>query len=94
METVYTINKTFSLEMDNWKKSIEEILIHYILGRYRDFDFDQAPQYKYKFYLLSVLCELPNAPRPPKNNPGGWVYTLKDLKESKDFVYTVNKNKS
>ncbi|EAZ83605.1 phospholipase D family protein [Lysinibacillus fusiformis] len=101
MDTIYTINKKFSLDMDNWEKEIEGInltttekenLIKYILGRYRDFEFNKAPQYK--FYLLSVLCELPNAPHPPANNSGGWIYTLKDLKESKDIVYTVNKSRT
>lgn len=100
MDTIYTINKTFSLEMDDWKKAIEgmdltiteqENVTNYISGRYRDFEFDKAPNYKYKFYTLSVLFELPNLPHPPANNAGGWVYTIKDLKESKDVVYTVNK---
>ena len=102
MDTIYNINKTFSLDMDNWRKLVEELdlnttqkenLINYILGRYRDFDFDKAPQYKYKFYLLGVLYPLPNAPHPPTNNPGGWIYRIKDLKESKDMVYTINKTK-
>lgn len=102
MDKIYTINKTFSLEMENWKKQVEELnlsltekenLIKYIVGRYRDFEFDKAPKYKYKFYLLDDLCELPNAPHPPENNPGGWIYTLKDLKESNGIVYTVNKTK-
>lgn len=96
MDKIYTINKTFSIEMDNWKNAIEGInltpmeqekLMSYILERYRDFKFDKAP--KYKFYLLSVLYELPNVPHPPANNVGGWYYTIKDLTESKDVVYTL-----
>ncbi|KOS66302.1 hypothetical protein AEA09_19005 [Lysinibacillus contaminans] len=88
--------------MDNWGKVIKRInldtnekenIIKYILGRYRDFPFDKAPQYEYKFYPLSILCDLPNESHPPVNNTGGWVYTLKDLKESKDVVYTVKKSR-
>lgn len=99
MDTIYTINKTISFDMSNWKKEIEglhlktsekENLENYILDRYVEFEFDKAPQYKYKFYLLSILYELPNTPHPPANNPGGWVYTLKDLKESTGIVNTVN----
>lgn len=103
MDTIYTINKSFSIGMENWRHEVENLLLNeiekenlvsYILDRYKDFNFEQSPQYKYKFYLLSILCELPYEPHPPTNNVGGWIYTLKDLKESQDIVYTVNKSKS
>lgn len=96
MDAVYRIIQTFPLEMKEWRNEIEKIgisetfevnLINYILNRYKDFGFDKAP--KYKFYLLSLLSELPNEPYPLANNPGGWVYSLKDLKESNGHVRTI-----
>lgn len=96
MDKIYSINKTFSLEMKERKCEIEKIEISdtvkdsiskYIVDRYRDFEFDKAP--KYKFYLLSLLCVLPNEPHPPANNAGGWLYTIKDLKESIGHVFTI-----
>lgn len=100
MERIYNINKTFPIQMDEWRTEIENIeisdtvkvnLINYIVNRYRDFEFDKAP--KYKFYILGLLCDLPNKPYPPANNAGGWLYTLKDLKESERHVYTIRKMK-
>lgn len=100
MEKIFSINKTFPLEMNQWRSEIEKVeisetlkedLINYIVNRYRDFEFDKAP--KYKFYILSLLCDLPNNPYPPTNNAGGWLYTLKDLKESHGYVYTSKQMK-
>lgn len=96
MDAVYRIIQTFPLEMKEWRNEMEKIeisktvnanLINYIVNRYRDFEFDKAP--KYKFYLLSLLCDLPNEPHPLVNNPGGWLYSLKDLKESNGHVQTI-----
>lgn len=59
-ELFYRI-KTPLFEMKDWRNEIEVIeisenvkenLINYIDNRYRHFEFDKAP--KYKFYLLSV----------------------------------------
>jgi HKD family nuclease len=100
MNRIYTINKTFPLNINDWKDGIEEIeisatvkdsLANYIIDRYREFEFDKAP--KYKFYLLSLLCDLPNEPHPPASNVGGWYYTLKDLKESNGHVLTIKQKK-
>lgn len=100
MDKVYRINKTFPIEMKEWESEIEKIDIpdtikdsvaNYIVDRYRDFEFDKAP--KYKFYLLKLLCDLPNEPHPPANNAGGWLYTIKDLKESTGHVLTINQMK-
>jgi len=100
MDKIYRINKTLSIEMKEWNSEIKKIdipdiikdsVVNYIVDRYRDFDFDKAQ--KYKFYLLSLLCELPNEPHPPANNAGGWLYTIKDLKESTGHVFTINQIK-
>ncbi|MFJ7855519.1 phospholipase D-like domain-containing protein [Peribacillus frigoritolerans] len=96
MDKIYFIDKKFPLEMKEWRNEIEKIeisdklkenVINYIVNRYRDFEFDKA--LKYKFYLLSLLCDLPNEPHPQANNAGGWFYRMKDLKESSGHVYTV-----
>jgi phosphatidylserine/phosphatidylglycerophosphate/cardiolipin synthase-like enzyme len=67
MARIYDINKTFPIPMKEWRQEIENIemsdsvkenLINYIVKRYRDFEFDKAPEYK--FYILSLLCDLPN----------------------------------
>lgn len=100
MDKIYKIDKTFPVEMRVWKSEIEKIgisdtvkdrLTNYIVERYRDFEFDKAP--KYKFYLLSLLYDLPNKPHPPANNTGGWLYALKDLKESTGHVLTIRQRK-
>ncbi|MEH7181111.1 phospholipase D-like domain-containing protein [Neobacillus vireti] len=100
MDKIYSINKMFPLEMKEWSSEIEKIdisetvkenVIDYIVNRYRDFEFDKSS--KYKFYLLSLHCDLPNEPHPPTNNAGGWLYTLKDLKESNRYVYTAKQMK-
>lgn len=100
MDKIYRINKTFPIEMMKWKSEMEKLDIpdtikdsvaNYIVDRYRDFEFDKAP--KYKFYLLKLLCDLTNEPHPPANNPGGWLYTIKDLKESTGYVLTINQKK-
>ncbi|CAM5198720.1 Cardiolipin synthase A [Ureibacillus acetophenoni] len=96
MDKIYRINKTFPIEMKEWESEIEKLDIpdtikdsvaNYIVDRYKDFEFDKAP--KYKFYLLKLLCDLPNEPHPPTNNAGGWLYTIKDLKESTGQVFTI-----
>lgn len=101
MDKVYQIDKTLELEMDLWKSEIGEIgicnkieerLTNYIVDRYRDFEFDKAP--RYKFYILSLYCELPNEPHPPANNAGGWLYNLKNLQESTDYVHTIRQMES
>lgn len=100
MDKIYKINKTFPIEMMKWKSEMEKLDIpdtikdnvaNYIVDRYRDFEFDKAP--KYKFYLLKLLCDLTNEPHPPANNPGGWLYTIKDLKECTGYVLTINQMK-
>lgn len=100
MDKIYRINKTFPIEMMKWKSemekldipdSIKESVANYIIDRYRNFEFDKAP--KYKFYLLKLLCDLTNEPHPPVNNPGGWLYTIKELKESIGYVLTINQKK-
>lgn len=100
MDKIYRINKTFPIEMMKWKSEIEKLdipdtikdsVVNYIVDRHRDFEFDKAP--KYKFYLLKLLCDLTNEPHPPVNNPGGWLYTIKDLKESTGYVLTINQKK-
>ncbi|MEK4495493.1 phospholipase D family protein [Ureibacillus sp. FSL W8-0352] len=100
MERIYKIEKSFSIEMKEWKNEINKLEIsdsmkkriaNYIIDRYKDFEFNKAP--KYKFYILSLLYDLPTAPKPPKNNTGGWLYTIKDLKESNGFVLTINQKK-
>lgn len=99
MNKIYKIDRSFPIEMEVWKNEIDKIIIpdkikdrltNYIVKRYSTFGFNKAP--KYKFYLLSLLCELPNEPHPPVNNAGGWLYTLKDLKESTGQVFTIKKN--
>ncbi|WP_282022843.1 hypothetical protein, partial [Priestia flexa] len=101
MNKIYKIDRTFPIEMKVWESEIDKIgipdkvkdrLINYIVNRYRDFEFNKAP--KYKFYLLSLLCDLPNEPHPPANNAGGWLYTMKDLKESTGQVFTIKKKKN
>ncbi|MCP1144876.1 phospholipase D-like domain-containing protein [Lysinibacillus endophyticus] len=100
MEKIFRISETFVVEMNKWESVIEKIdvsdiiknrITNYIIDRYRDFEFDKAP--KYKFYILSLICNLPNEPHPPVNNPGGWIYTIKDLKESTGIVYTIKQKK-
>lgn len=100
MDKIYRINKTLPIEMMKWKSeivkldlpdTIKDSVANYIDDRYRDFEFDKAP--KYKFYLLKLLCDLPNEPHPPANNAGGWLYTIKDLKESTGYVLTINQMK-
>lgn len=101
MDKIYKIENKFALEMDLWKTEIKEIgisskveerLTNYIVDRYRDFEFDKAP--RYKFYILSLYCELPNEPHPPANNAGGWLYYLKSLQESTGHVHTVRQMES
>lgn len=96
MNNIYKIVKTFSLEMNEWKRGVDDLdlpvtikenINNYIINRYRDFDFDKAT--KYKFYLLNLSIELPNEPHPQANNAGGWLYTMKDLLESEGHVYTI-----
>lgn len=100
MNKIYNIDRTFPIEMKSWERDINQFdipenikkeLTMYITSRYKDFDFDKAP--KYKFYLLRLLCELPNNPHPPSNNAGGWYYNLNDLKESTGVVNTIKKSK-
>lgn len=100
MDTIYKIDHSFPIEMKEWRTEIEKLdisettkekLMNYIVNRYKDFEFEKAP--KYKFYLVSFLCDLPNEPRPPINNAGGWLYRYKDLVESKQHVNTISQMK-
>jgi HKD family nuclease len=100
MDHIYCIDQMFTVEMSRWQEIVGQLTIptdtidnisDYIVNRYKDFEFDKAPIYK--FYVLSERYDLPNKPHPKANNAGGWLYTLEDLRQSKGVVNTVKKPK-
>lgn len=96
MKVVYKINQKFTIDMNNWKDSIEILpisplnksnLINYIIERYNGLGFD--PTFVYKFYILEEYISLRNEPKPEKNNTGSRYYDLGHLMEGNPFVYTL-----
>lgn len=96
MDTIYKIIDTFSINVPNWKVEIDKLnfsenvierISNYIIKRTSGFTFEKDEPYK--FYILEKMYDLPNNPRPPKNNPGGWYYQLEDLLNAVDTVNTI-----
>lgn len=101
MDSIYEISDTYSIQMNRWleevnalaiDESIKEDLTHYIQKRNDGMKFEQA--HIYKFYRLKPYCDLPNRPRPKRNNVGGWLYELEELQMSDRYVETINKKKN
>ncbi|WP_379969179.1 phospholipase D family protein [Ectobacillus sp. sgz5001026] len=92
----YDIVETLEIDISDWKRVIEERdfseavknrLVSYIIERKNGFNYEKSVPYK--FYILNERYELHNCPRPPKNNTGGWYYSVGDLLSAEDIVYTI-----
>jgi HKD family nuclease len=97
MKHVYEIVETLEIDISGWETEIRDLnfsdrvksrLENYIIDRSKGFNYERSGPYK--FYILKERIELPNGPRPLKNNAGGWYYRLGNLIDSEDgIVHTV-----
>jgi len=96
MKCVYEIVEKIEIDVSDWKRVINERdfsevvenrLSNYIIDRKNGFGYEKSVPYK--FYILNKIYELPNCPRPPNNNAGGWYYRLGDLLNAEDIVNTI-----
>lgn len=96
MKSVYEIVETLEIDVSDWRrvieerdfsKAIENRLVNYLIDRKNGFNYEKAVPYK--FYILDEKYELPNCPRPTRNNSGGWYYRLGDLISAVDIVHTT-----
>lgn len=101
MDCIYEISDTYSIQMNHWAEEISMLsidenikgnLTHYIQKRNEGLKFKQAPIYK--FYSLKLYCDLPNRPRPKRNNVGGWLYELEELRTSDQYVETMTRREA
>lgn len=95
MKTLYGIDDVIILNPHNLSQieSLKEMgfvytdrVINYIEKRKQGLGFDKGEEYR--FYILSEKnkIELPHAPKPRANNPGGWYYSLSEMLNGKEYI--------
>ena len=94
MDAIYYINDTITLDDKNWDEKLEKLTFSesiknrikmYIMDR-RSSDFGFEKPIPFKFYILTLVKELPHEPKPRANNSGARYYTFGSLSEGKEIL--------
>ena len=94
MDAIYYIDDTFTLDDKNWEEELEELpfsksiknrIKMYINDR-RNSDFGFEKPIPFKFYILTLVKELPHEPRPKANHSGARYYTFGSLSEGNELL--------
>ena len=97
MDTIYYINDTIILNDKNWDEELEKLsfsesiknrIKNYIMDR-RSSNFGFEKPIPIKFYILTLVKELPHEPKPKANNSGARYYTFGSLSEGKKFYLKI-----
>ena len=94
MDAIYYIDDTFTLGDKHWEEELEELsfsesiknrIKNYIMDRHNsNFGFEKP--IPFKFYILTLMKELPHEPRPKANHSGARYYTFGSLSEGKELL--------